>query len=85
MIARELEALPLGTPFAPLTGMAEPIRYRPRTEQRRTARLYIKLSPDDLAWIRARAAEAGVSMGHYVLSQILPRPPCAEPETPEHD
>lgn len=54
--------------------MAEPVRYRPRTEQRRTARLYIKLSPDDLAWIRARAREAGVSMGHYVLSRVLPQP-----------
>lgn len=66
--------------------MAEPVRYRPRTEQRRTSRLYLKLSADDLAWIRARAAEAGVSMGHYVLSRVLPPPadPVADdPDAPE--
>lgn len=63
--------------------MAEPVRYRPRGDDRRTSRLYIKLSPDDLAWIRARAREAGVSMGHYVLSRVLPPPPGLEADPPD--
>lgn len=44
------------------------------SQQRRTATVLLRLTPDDREEVKRRAAEAGMSVQEYATAQLLDRP-----------